>query len=278
LTRIIVGLVLASVAWILGFAFMIRMWVHQGYHTKFALEFIGFNDPGFTETFPQITFCPGYHNVSGTLTQGVIDSVVCTFHDVQPGATPEEKKEHREDVSRRGPVTHVIDFRKYDNCYDVNIDANKAPKIQWQDSHSYIACRVGTNTYVHTQVYNIGTNPSHVLSRYNNIKNGEATSLSIRAEEMRTADWSFQFYEIEKEDEEFRFSGHHDHLWATFSFSHFSKKRYQGFSGPHQQADVTIGMIGGFAFLFFMLYQLIAWVTRLFSPAVGFGEAETLVK
>jgi hypothetical protein len=56
LVRVIVGLVLFLVTFILGFAFIVRMWVHQGYHTKFALEEVGHRDPDFTETFPQVYY------------------------------------------------------------------------------------------------------------------------------------------------------------------------------------------------------------------------------
>jgi hypothetical protein len=197
-------------------------------------------------------------------------------HPEDPEST--EKKETKTNIDTiRGPVTHIADFREYKTCFDVNFEQDKSPKIKWLDNHSFLGCRVSTNTYVHVNVYGYDRKkPSHVLSHYNNVKNGEMTLLSIRAEEISTRP-GLTFYEIDREDEELRFhSGHApDHLWVTFSFSRFAKKRYQAFYGPHQQSDVTIGMIGGFAFFFFLLYQVIAYVTKIFSSSGG--EAQPLV-
>jgi hypothetical protein len=177
-----------------------------------------------------------------------------------------QKVEKRTHVSANGPNSHTIDFRRYDNCWDVNTDQTKSPQIKWLDSHSFIGCRVDTNSYVHVYAYGFDRKkPSHVLSHYNNIKNGEATLLSLRAEEISV--WpGHTFYEIDHEDEELRFhtGGRPDHLWATFSFSRFTKRRYQGFHSAHQFSDVMIGVVGGFGLLFFMVYKLIAFGTTLF--------------
>jgi hypothetical protein len=110
------------------------------------------------------------------------------------------------------------------------------------------------------------------MSHYNSVRNGQATLLSVRAEEIST--WpGHTFYEIDREDEELRFNthGHADHMFVTFSFSRFFKRRYQAFHGAHQQSDVMIGVIGGFALLFFMLYKLIAFITTLFASADRIG-------
>jgi len=283
LARVIIGSIITLTTFILGFAFLIRLWVYQRYPTKYAEEFIGFDQRDFTETFPQITFCPGYYNDSKThqITQGVISAVTCNFHDITPNTHDPESTEKTDKVTPisniRGPVPHTIDFRSYTTCFDVNFNQAQSPQIKWQDSHSYIACRVSVNTYVHVYPYGFSrTKPSHVLSHYTNIKNGEATLLSVRAEEV--SDFPGTFYEIDRKDEELRFQWNHpDHLWVTFSFSRFSKRRYQAFHGAHQQTDVTLGMIGGFAFLFFFVYQLIAFIVTLFVPAAGYTETQPLV-
>jgi len=284
LVRVIVGGVLLLTSFILGFAFIVRLWVYQGrHHTMYALEALGYDDPNFTETFPQITFCPGarFNNQTQQVEFGVINRVYCNFHDIQPVDfhNPEstQKNEKVTDITNiKAHVKHTIDFREYD-CYDVNFVEKDSPQIKWLDSHSYIACRVDVNSYVHVYVYGFAQKrPSHVLSHYTNIKNGEYTLLSVRAE--TASHYPSTFYEIDHKDEELRFDygRHPDHLWVTFGFSRFSRRKYQAFHGTHTYTDVTIGMIGGFAFLFFMLYQVVAFVTRIFRPS-GY-ESEPLVK
>jgi len=285
LIRIIVGVLLILVTIGLGFGLLIRTWVYQTHIHKFALEYVGWNDPNFVETFPQFSICPGYHNNTQThkIEQGVITGVQCNFHDITPlephnHESTQKKDETKPIAAIRGPKTHVIDFRQYTTCYDINFDAANSPKIKWLDSHSHISCRVGTNTYVHVHAYGFNHHrPSHVLSHYNNVKNGEATLLSVRAEEVSTAP-GITFYEIDREDEELRFhtGGHNDHLWITMSFSRFTKKRYQAFHGAHQQTDITLGVIGGFGLFFFMLYKLVALLTTIFftSSRVGYETTQ----
>jgi len=266
---------------------MIRMWVYQGSHrTMYSLEGIGYGDPNFTETFPQFTFCPGYINSTqiGQVTQGVISKVTCDFHDVTPqDPTNPESTRKIETITPikniRGPLTHIIDFRQYATCFDINFVQSESPVIHWKDSHSTISCRVYVNTYVHTAVYGFRqTKPSHVLGHYTNIKNGEGTLLTVRAEE--ASHYHDVFYEFDKKDEELRFhyGSQADHLWVSLSFSRFTRRRYQAFHGTHQYADITIGMIGGFVFLFFMLYQSIATISKFFSPTFGISEEQPLVK
>jgi len=287
LARIIVAAILIITSVILGATFMIRMWVYQSHHRAlYALEGLGYGDPNYHETFPQFTFCPGYINntQTGHPVQGVITSVTCDFHDITPKDphNPEstEKTEEVKPIRNiRGPRKHVIDFRDYNTCYDVNFVHEQSPRIHWQDSHSAIFCRVYTNAYVHTHVYGFHQHrPSHVLNHYTNIKDGEGTSITVRAEE--ASHYPGVFYEIDRKDEEMRFQHGRrvDHLWVSFSFSRFTRRRYQEFHGTHTYADVTIGMIGGFCFLFFILYRSISTIAKLFSPSYGVSEEQPLVK
>lgn len=277
IVRLVVGSILLLTTVGLGFGLLIRTWVYQHHHTKFALEAIGWSDPNFTETFPQFTICPGYFNNTHThhIEQGKIVGVQCNFHDVTAVTHDPESTQKKDVVTPITSIkqnTHTIDFRKYESCYDINIDESKSPKIQWHDSHSYIGCRVEVNTYIHIQPYGFGRHrPSHVMAHYNTVKNGEATLLSVRAEEV--SGFPHTFYEIDREDEELRFhtGGRPDHLYFTMTFSRFTKRRYQAFHSAHQQTDVMIGVIGGFGLLFFMLYKLVSVITGLFTGSSRVG-------
>jgi hypothetical protein len=55
LVRIIIGSILFITTLGLGFGLLVRTWVYQKHLTKFALEAVGFSDPNFTETFPQVS-------------------------------------------------------------------------------------------------------------------------------------------------------------------------------------------------------------------------------
>ncbi|KAL0488922.1 ribosomal protein S4 [Acrasis kona] len=271
IVRVLLGLLFVIALTIMGFALFIRTAVYNNHPTKHAIEYIGFNDKNFEEIFPRISVCPGYHNDSttGHFTMGVIDKVECTFIQLIP-ESPDHVEPVRTPVQSTGPVEHTIDYRKYTNCFDINMERTNSPKVGWQNPASQISCRINANSWVHVHVYNFNRDkPSHLLSHWNTLKNGEATKVSLKYEEVaNTKGETWGWYAIDKEDEELRFGSRGqapDHLYVSFGFDRIWKSRYQVFHTAHQFGDITFGQIGGICFLFYMLWKLIAWFTTLFG-------------
>ena len=55
LIRVVVGTLFLVTMLGLGFGLLVRTAVYQGHPRKFAMEAIGFGNPDFTETFPQVS-------------------------------------------------------------------------------------------------------------------------------------------------------------------------------------------------------------------------------
>jgi hypothetical protein len=155
----------------------------------------------------------------------------------------------------------MVEFRNYD-CFDVNYDQDEAPVIFTRDNHSYLGCRVLSNSFVRFHAYSHGATPTDVWPAWTSVKNGEATQLAIRANEFANSNGmtSHTWYDVVKEDEELRWSPSSEahSLYVSVSFVYLSKRRMQQFFTSDM--ITTFGVIGGILLLFKGIYELLMFI------------------